>query len=344
MRVLPLMMLLAVLAWAMPAGANPFYTVEVAVETRDEDDRATALAVALDRLLQRITGADEPAQARGLAELLDAPERLLAGYAYRGEAGDDLRLQARFDPEALRGALSDYTGAVWLGEGARLIVWAGEEVGASRELVGEGSDGALAEVVRAEATGAGLTPLLPLLDLEDRRGLSYSHVWAGFTDRIAEASERYGRHPALALGLRQRGDDDWEGRWVLLDGRTLAEDRARAESREALVAQAMQDAVRTLARQRGVSLGGDAEATLGIQVAIDSLGAYAAVLEYLEGLPEVREARLQGARGGDLALELDLAVPAERALGALEQSRRLSLEQRAGDGENGTPPRYRWVQ
>lgn len=345
MRFLPLMMLLVVLAWALPAGASPFYTVEVPVETRDEDDRASALKTALEHLLQRMTGAEEPDQAHGLAALLDAPERLLAGYAYRGEAGEDLRLQARFDPDALRAALTDYTGAVWLGEGARLIVWAGEEVGASRELVGEGSDGALAEAVRSEAEAAGLVPLLPLLDLADRRGLSYSHVWAGFTDRIAEASERYGRHPTLALGLRQRDDDDWEGRWVLLDGRALTEDRGRAESRQALVAQAMQDAVRHLARERGVSLAGEAEATVGIQVAVDSLAAYAAVLDYLEGLPEVREAHLQGTRGGALALELELAVPASRALDALGQSRRLSPEARpdADDDSEDEPPRFRWV-
>ncbi|RLK51237.1 hypothetical protein DFR31_1159 [Alkalispirillum mobile] len=341
MRLVYLTPLLLIALMALPAGAAPFYTVEVSAETRSDEDRGLALKAALARQLQRMTGTADPAEAEALADLMLAPEQLLAGYAWRGEAGEDLRLQARFDPEALQAALADYTGEVWLGEGARVIVWAGEEVDGSRNLMAEGSGDTLAERVRAEAAAVGLTPLLPLLDLEDRRNLEYSHIWAGFTDRIAEASQRYGAQPVVTLALRERSGGDWEGRWLLLDGRSTGQDRGQADSREELVQQAMQWAVTTLAQARGVVLAGEAQASLDIRVAIDSLSAYAAVLEYLQGLPEVREARLAGTRGDALALELDLAVSPERALSALEGSR--SLEPQA-EGETGeeAPPRFRW--
>ncbi len=346
--------LLLGLAGGAAAAAEDFYTVRVAVDSRQAAERQAAAEAGLARLVGRMVGAyGGPGADHPAAGVLGTPQRFLTGFQYERLDGDRLAVALRFDREALRRSLGEREVAVWGRRRPSILTWLAVDLGGQRGLLGPADSGARGRVVarlRAGAERRALPLMFPALDLQDRRALAYLDIWGGFEARIREASARYGERPVLAVALRRRGAGAWQGRWLLLaGGEVIAEHETGPAGLEQAV-QAGLDAVgRRLTERFAVVPGAHAGehlrlAVLGIEDEADYLGA----LRHLEGARGVTRVAIRRVDGDRVTARLTVARSPARVAEALADGGALRPEAPSADGAadgtagSSSPRVYRW--
>lgn len=340
------------LALAAPAvGAvdrEAVYTATVAVEGRSAAARERAAEQGLERVLGRMTGAYEDLGDSPAAALLERPERYLAGYRYqRGDEGQGLRIELRFDDAALRQALGERQVPVWGSYRPPVLAWLAVERGGERRLLGADDTGdRVYNRFQRLAAERALPLSLPLLDLQDRRALGFIDIWGGFDEVVREASARYDPSTVLALALRRDGDGRWRGRWHLLLGEEGHAYRSGPGGLEAVMRRGLDEVGRALVRRYAVVPGSHSGEYLRIEVrGLEAATDYVELVRELEGVRGVEGAGVLRASGRRAELRLELGRSRERVLGGLNALQRLELEPppaEAQGGEGRQARAYRW--
>lgn len=214
-------LLLLFLAWlALPAGAasvSGLYEAEVPAAGEDTASRNEAIALALQRVLVKLTGRDP---APGAGALTAEAARYVQQFRFQREVRESgeaaMQLWVRFDKAGLDRALRDRGLPLWGSSRPGLLVWMAAEFNGRRGLVA--GDELMARVFKAHAAVRGLPVQWPLLDLEDQARLSTADLWSDYGAAVTEASRRYGQPLVLTGRLRQVAADHWEARWTLYEG------------------------------------------------------------------------------------------------------------------------------
>lgn len=320
-----------------PAMAEAVLSVRVAVESQAPEVREQALKEAMAQVLLRLTGQDDVA-GQEAAALLERPGRYLQRYQYETQAGQQLMLLMQFDGMALRRALAVQGVETWSPDRPAVLVWLAVEQGGRRFLVG-GEDGAeIRAQLQAAASRRGVQLLFPLMDSEDRQQISSSDVFGGFTDRIHQASERYGSSPVLLGRLHPQGGG-WAARWNLTGAGSITWGMSAASQDQLLDAAAAELAQRLRGSYAVLPTAQAGAQRLVIEVqGVSTLRDYDRLerrLRRVWGVTDLRPLRLEPEA---VALQLALEAPAERVLSLLSQDRalvRLPALAEDAEGERG---------
>jgi hypothetical protein len=278
------------------ADGQDLYQAAVPVQDQGAEARNAAVAAALDTVMVRLTGSRGVVKQPAARALRRDAARLVQQYHYElaaapktGGAGQGRILVARFDPTALRQALEDQGLPAWTGTRPSLLLWltvAGPGSGGPRFFPGEGDQGLKAALLEVAAR-RGISVLLPLLDLEDLRGLQPRDLAQADATRLRQASRRYPADLVLAARLRETTNGarvDWQ--LLYPQGSEAWQSRGKTAP-EALTA-GLEEGFDRVAAAYAPSAGGVAASLVRVQVrGVQDLDSYLRVDRFLRGLDGV---------------------------------------------------------
>ncbi len=218
-----------------------------------------------------------------------------------------LHLWMRFDPDAVRIALRQAALPVWGSARPTTLVWLAVEDGMQRSIVGENEQSPLERALMKVASQRGISVLLPLMDLEDERRLSFGDLWGGFAAPVRAASARYGTHAVLVGRIHHGSGSEWRARWTLYVGNHTARWRSGADTEAQLLGFGINGLADRLAAQFAVPAGDTARSLVRIEVnGVRSLKAYARVRAYLRRLNPVLHVQTLAVRTAQADFRLEI--------------------------------------
>ncbi|AGM40602.1 hypothetical protein SPISAL_02535 [Spiribacter salinus M19-40] len=312
---------------------------EVPVTDGSEAARTEAVAEAVDQVILRLSGDPSVLTSDLAAELQRNADRYLQGYAYR-EAEDTesgsggLRLIARFDIQRLREALVEAEVPIWPDRPPTVLVWLGRDLEGEREIVGAGDDEPLRAEWVAAAKDLGINLFFPIMDLQDLSAVRFVDLAGGFSEPVAEASERYGADQILAGRIADTDGGRIDGRWMVLSGQGDVERwREQASDPAALLDRTLDSLVTRLRETFAYLPDLQARGRMQIEVAgIVDLGVHERVTERLTEMSGVERVNPVRVQEDVVQFELAISTTEARVMDALERDGRLA----------GSDAEYRW--
>lgn len=299
--------LIATLLMASVAQAekvNNLYEAESPVVGQSSEVRAEAIRDAFARVLVKVSGDRGLLSNPEIDELLQRASSYVQRYRYRMLPEErlsnepdrpDRLLWVRFDERAVNRLLRESGVPVWGGTRPSVLVWLGEERGASRSLVSLEQQDDLRAALKRVAYARGLPLMLPLMDVEDRSALPVSDLWGGFESDIRLASRRYQPDVILVGRMRSLGSE-WQSEWTLYLPDKVNRWQTRSGNRFSLVSEALDQAADALALRFAPQQVSEGSATLRIRVhGLARLADYVLVKDYLQSLAMIEQLDLLAA-------------------------------------------------
>ena len=295
-----LLLALSLVSAAQAETVGNLYEAESPVMGQSGEARADGIKDAFARVLVKVSGDRSLLSNPEVDQLLKRASSYVQQYRYRtletkpGSEIDRL-LWVRFDQRAVNRLLRQSGVPVWGVTRPSVLVWLGEERGASRSLVSLERQGGLKSVLNSVAGDRGLPLVQPLMDLQDRNALPVSDLWGGFESDIRRASERYG--PDVILVGRMSGQGgEWRGEWSLYLPDKVNRWQTRAGSKLALAAEGLQQTADALALRFAPQQVTEGSSTLRLRVhGLATLSDYALVRDYLQSLAMIEQLDLLSA-------------------------------------------------
>ncbi len=320
--------LIAVLSFSLLFTTGPsraaivdgLYESEVLVQSQSSGERDKAMSQALSQVFKKVSGRSNIANLQGIADAINNPNRYLQQYLYRGvneaqypipQASPNSQLAwFRFDEQAVNRVLRDNGLPVWGRTRPATLVWLGVEENGARYMLGSDSAEQLRDLLEYEAQRQGMALVLPLLDLEDQRKLSFADLWGDFQDSILNASSRYQAESVLVGRISLSRSDTWSGRWTLYESGRSASWQSQGTYAEEVLSSGVGGAVEALANR--YALGDDNPGVVHLAITgVSSLKDYARVSSYLNSLELVKDIQPTIINGDMARFRLDIRGNAE---------------------------------
>ncbi len=303
------------------AKVSDLYKAEVQVFSQKRSERSLAMISALAEVLAKVSGQRDAVQVGDVAKAVKRPARFLQQYRYRALSDADLQRELEtskpgsapqmvlflFDKAAVDKVLRENGLPVWGATRPATLVWLAVEDEGRRYMVGSDSVEPLREQLQREAHRRGLAMLLPLMDLEDQRALSFADVWGGLRDSIDAASRRYRAEAVLVGRLYRPYGGEWQGQWTLLEGGFLQSWRGVGVLPTELLDEGVAGAVDVLASRYAPAAGQQQAGFLPVTVTdVRTLDDYARVSHYLKSLQQVSRVHAARVEADRITFELDV--------------------------------------
>jgi len=299
------------------------YETTVSVGSRDASAKRSAIGLALGQVVAKVTGRRESAGAAEVLQAAKEPGRFVQQFQYLQQQASEsnpsgLLLRAKFDPFVVDGLVRDAGLLVWGRQRPALLAWlATDGPGGGRQIVSSDDVEGIAASLVAVGRSRGIPVLIPLMDLEDQLLVEPGDLWAGYSERIATASERYAAEAILVARAGAVSANTWEGRFELILGGGGQSWVGQAPTREELLTSVVHEAADRMAQRfAGLSAAVD-RAMVDLRVSgINGIAAYARVMEYLDSLDQIDKLTVTGLDSGQLSLRV-------RALGGGQNLRQV---------------------
>ena len=292
MRLLSLSAVCLLLA-LLPAGtpqALDLYRARVPLTDDGQTAQEAAVVVAFGQVLAQVAGRGAAAALADQAAGKQAAARTVLGYGFSRDQDGNTLLEARFDPNAVRGFLAEQGVATVPDTRPTLLLWLQVQHDGNTLWVGADEPPRLAAAVDTAARARGWPILLPLLDLAERAELP-AHANPHDPATLAPLKALAARYaPGGVLSGRLNGID---GRWRIdlrltrpdSDDHVWAADGASPEA-------ALGAALDRLSSHLAVAPPSGPPQAVEITVrGIDDVTAYARVWEHLSQQAEIRQLR-----------------------------------------------------
>ncbi len=314
--------------------ADDLYDVRVAVASRSVEDRKLGASEGLRVMLSRLSG--QVNLALGSVEVrkaLAAPDRYYNQYRYRatdrydewGQPITELRL--RYSANAVRRLLDEASLPLWTLNRPTLVVWLAERAGSGTDLVGDPLHPVL-RAVAARAALRGLPLVIPKMDAVDLAAVDIRDLSRSNLSVLTAASRRYEADLLLIGQAEQLDADNWRVNWTSWD-RGTSRNLSRTGSATVVATAPIDGVTDALVRRFTVAAG--QSGILRVRVTgIDSIGDYAALLDYLGGLSYVKSVAVVSLIAPDLVVDIATGTDGQRFMELLEIESRLvaPVEQR----------------
>jgi hypothetical protein len=302
---------------ALSATPNNLYGATVTTTGSDQQSLNDAFDAALGQVLVKVTGRVDASALR--RQLFPDARKLLLQY----RQVSDQEVFAAFDGNAIRRTLDSAGQPVWGEQRPLVTIWLAVDAGnGQRFILSDASQGsadtleAVREQLLASASSRGLPVVLPLLDATDVTLVSFSDVWGGFINRMAQASARYNSEALLIGRVDSLSANARNVRWAFAYAGEQTGWQGTLASGPARVADflASQDATTTTASDR-----------IRLTVAgVNSIAAYGEIKKYLQGLNMVAEVSVARVQTDQIEFDLILRGETARLRQVLTNSRLLS--------------------
>lgn len=325
--------LLLLVAGSSGAAEIDLYTGEAPVATQAASDRREAVPVALEQVLQKITGLryfqDHPLVAASLGEASD----ILLSFHYRnaevtlpdGSKGDELRLVARFSQAKVDQLARSLELPQWQPDRPPLDLWVILDDGLDRRIFPVEYAYAW-EPMQLTAADRGLAVNLPEPDAEGGYDIDAQLLWGGYTEDLAA-----GRRGGAMISAARREGVEWSVRNNLsYNGRDWTW-RIQDIDLAGALSESMQQAVDQLAAANTIVASDLGESAMELEVAgIIGAEEYSRCLAYLQGLSVVDRVSVVSATRGSVVFALSLNALPQYLEAAIEQGRTLALDESTG--------------
>jgi hypothetical protein len=325
---------------AQAALVGGLYEAEVLVQSQSRSERKQAMSEALAQVFKKVSGRSNTQSLPGVADALKNADRYLQQYLYRGvyeaqypipQADPNAQLAwFRFDEHAVNKVLRNNSLPVWGRTRPATLVWLGIEENGSRYMLGADSAEPLREILEYESQRQGMALVLPLLDLEDQRNLSFADLWGNFQDSILTASNRYNAESVLVGRISLTSSDIWLGRWTLYESGRSASWQSQGNYSDEVLASGVGGAVEALANRYALEDDNPGVVNLAV-TGVSSLKDYARVSSYLNSLELVKDIQPTVISADSARFRLDIRGNAEGLaqtirLGNVLQEEQISFE------------------
>ncbi|MBN4079473.1 DUF2066 domain-containing protein [Beggiatoa alba] len=339
------------------AEVRGLYEAEAQVFSQKRSERATAMVAALAEVLVKVSGQRDAALRQGVARAIRSPAKFLQQYRYRALSKEqrERALQAgavndltgrdpqivffRFDKTAVDKVLRNNGLPVWGSTRPATLAWLAVQDENQRYLLASDSSEPTRELLTTEAQRRGLALLLPLMDLEDQRSLSFADVWGGFREPILRASARYPTESVLVGRMYRTLSGEWRAQWTLLEGQQVQSWTAAGMLPTEVIDEGIAGAIEVLA-SRYAPVVGDQAGLLPVTVMdVRTLRDYARVTRYLKSLQQVGQVQVVQVDADQVTFELEVeggpeAIAQTIALGTvLQRYQPLVMENGTANGE-----------
>ncbi len=319
-------LLFLVLLSPVAGAAMDLFSATAPIADESPEARREAMAEALHEVLVKASGRPISAKSKKLHKVLAHAEDQVQEFRYVAAPVEQKggvpgkALWARFGQKTVARLLRQLGLNLWEGGRPELILWLAVDEKGRRHLADPEREDALLAAGRAMAQRRGIGMVLPLMDLQDRNGLSVGDLWIGHPQSIREASARYGQAVPLA-GRLQRSRGKWQGDWLLLLPDTERQFKSSGNTPEAAVQAGVRKAVGLLVDRYQPVVADDAESSpVRLRFTnVQDANSYARLLRLLRSLDMVLSLRPLKAeqdqllfearvRGGKEALENQLSL------------------------------------
>jgi len=284
------------------------YSASVPVENQSQSARKAAISVALNKVLQKVSGRQSILNDASLQKALSNVGSYVEQFQYmKNEAGQNgYLLTVRFQKAALDKLMKQFDVPVWGSNRPDILLWLAVEDGNKRYLVNSDSK-QMAAVLKQTATETGLAITLPLLDLQDQKAVGFNDVWAGFSDNILQASQRYSSTQVFYGSLLKSNQNGWRLKWALNNATGNHADLDRADDLNGVIQLAFFQVAEVLADSYAPR--GEAnESLVTLEVSgVENLTTFVEVTSYLSSLDKVKRVNWQQLSGSKLVLELTVS-------------------------------------
>jgi hypothetical protein len=317
---------------AFAAEAQGLFQSEVVVTSRDDTgERTRAFTSGLQDVLIRLSGRADTLDNPLIQRQIQNTQSLVEGWAYQTRMVDgveQLYLQINyFQPEVQR--LLDGAGIpLWPANRPDTLLWVvtQDELGERTLADPAQMEPEVYQRLQDAAKRRGLPLRLPLLDAQDRIGLTAEQVWTMDQMALRTASQRYGAESILALRLYRTLTGDTYGKATYLFRDRVLEleslEDPEATFLDSAIALAAEELAGTFAVRLSSATTDSSSVTLDVS-GVRGVADYAALLKYLDDLTVVNSVQVLAANGDKLSLQLRAGGQLRQLMETLTLDRRL---------------------
>lgn len=309
---------------------DDIYEAQVPVDEESQAVLDQAFRAAMVQVLVRVTGDADVSSAPGVSELVGEAGRYVQSYRFvkvapaeqPAEQADtdappppsaDMAAQqprsavrVRFDDQALNTAIRARELPVWGRERPQTLIWLGVRTDGSDSIVNADDAADIASGLVSTALQRGVPVLFPLMDLQDQRQVAPADIWAGFYDRLADASQRYPHTDMLAISAVQL--NGWQAEWTLLhDGTISAQWDTRGDSLDDLLVQGANRLADTYAQRFAVRQGAAGDRVRAVVDGVSSAADYARVDRFFSGITAASDVQVVAVDGDQATFSLSVS-------------------------------------
>lgn len=331
------LILLIVVVYTIPQSAEQvdwLYDVDVEVPARSIANAERAIKKALEVCLMRVSGQAQVQDSEVTRSALEDPSAYLLQYRYKtvtDSTGDEKDvLEANFDRELIQDLSRRAQLPIWPSDRPTILMWMSNRSGSSTTMLRTGTTEGVRIAQRARDRGVEI--VLPLMDLADRQLVNASSLEGRFWVDVLDASSRYSMDLILAVSSHESVFGNARLHitlWFQGHEESVVIDEVK-RSEAGIVA--LDHAVEYLANLFAITRETQHVHPLFVRD-IDSVLAYASLLEYLEDKEFIDRLEIASYRDGLLELEVYTPSTAKRLRG-LVLSDLLSPETQSSNQES----------
>ena len=282
------------------------YSASVVVADQSQAVRNAAMNEVLKKVVQKVSGRRQELDNPSLQAALSNVGSYVEQFQYKTleEETASYRLTISFQKSALDNVLQQFSVPIWGKNRPEILLWLAVDDGVRRYIL---ADEQVAESVLSAAADSGLPITLPLFDLDDQRALSFNDVWAGFSDQVLNASQRYSVKHVVHGRLLKVSANEWRLSGQLLNGRKQDSMLLQQGNMDNVLTRFLAETVEHLAdvyAPRGTVQ----QRQIKIHISgIKDLAKLAEVTDYLSSLDRVKTVAWEALQGTKLELLLSIS-------------------------------------
>ncbi len=176
------------------------YQSQLPVSSQSAEERAQLASKALKRVLIKVVGDSQRLNSTDFRTLLDQADQFIEQYQYHrmNTISDDLtqpdilELQFTFNEQELNQAIKQIGLPIWGKSRPEILLWVVVDNAGERMIINEDNYViSIANALKHTFKERGVFVIMPLMDLHDQININAADLWAGFSEPIINASQRY---------------------------------------------------------------------------------------------------------------------------------------------------------
>jgi len=210
---------------AFAADVSNLYQSQIPVSSQSEKERQKVAPEVLQQVILKVVGDRSILDTVDITPLLAQTDQLIQQYQYHrtNTISDDLTQPDRlvallsFKKAKLNESLTEFGLPIWGGNRPEVLIWLAVENDKKRSILSaDDIDSSIIQAIDNAAELRGVPTLLPVMDLQDQSQVSYTDLWADFSETVEAASQRYGSPVILMVKVRVSNKGlyrvDWHAR------------------------------------------------------------------------------------------------------------------------------------
>ena len=190
------------------------YEASVAIKSRNNADRATALKEALAAVMVKVGGDKSVLDNKIIKKSLQNYHAYLNQYRYQlkmlpvieqtidsSKVPEQLFLLASFNEDKINQLFQQASLALWGSLRPQLLLWLVDEDGLTRTIMSNSTVSPLPSIVNYFSIQRGLPIIMPLMDLTDASQITSSDIWGRFEQPVRKASKRYSAEAIVIMRI-----------------------------------------------------------------------------------------------------------------------------------------------